>query len=85
MLTSLYQTLRQVLVSLICLIGLMNGLASAQQQEQQQQNQQAQPGSMGGIYRLSFFEFDVLTFREGKDHVFYQMTGFRGFDGGVLF
>jgi hypothetical protein len=31
---------------------------------------------------LSFFEFDVLTFREGKDHVFYQMTGFRGFDGG---
>jgi len=24
----------------------------------------------------------VLTFREGKDHVFYQMTGFRGFDGG---
>ncbi|MEL0330145.1 MAG: hypothetical protein VXB74_15985, partial [Deltaproteobacteria bacterium] len=35
-----------------------------------------------GIYRLSFFEFDVLTFREGKDHVFYQMTGFRGFDGG---
>jgi hypothetical protein len=60
----------------------MIGLASGQQQEQQQQNQQAQPGSMGGIYRLSFFEFSTLTFREGKDHVFYQMTGFRGFDGG---
>ena len=83
MLSSLYQLLRQVLVSFTCLIGLMNGLASAQQQEeQQQQNQQAQSGSLGGIYRLSFFEFDVLTFREGKDHVFYQMTGFRGFDGG---
>ena len=82
MLSSLYQMLWQVLVSFTCLIGMMIGLASAQQQDQQQQNQQAQPGSMGGIYRLSFFEFDVLTFREGKDHVFYQMTGFRGFDGG---
>ena len=83
MLSSLYQLLRQVLVSFTCLIGLMIGLASAQQQEeQQQQNQQAQSVSLGGIYRLSFFEFDVLTFREGKDHVFYQMTGFRGFDGG---
>jgi hypothetical protein len=82
MLPSLYQMLRQVLISLTLLIVVMIGLASAQQQEQQQQNQQAQPGSMGGIYRLSFFEFDVLTFREGKDHVFYQMTGFRGFDGG---
>ena len=83
MLSSLYQLLRQVLVSFTCLIGLMIGLASAQQQEeQQQQNQQAQSGSLGGIYRLGFFEFDVLTFREGKDHVFYQMTGFRGFDGG---
>ncbi len=40
----------------------MIGLASAQQQEeQQQQNQQAQSGSLGGIYRLSFFEFDVLS------------------------
>ena len=82
MLSSLYQLLRQVLVSFTCLIGLMIELASAQQQEQQQQNQQTQSGSLGGIYRLSFFEFDVLTFREGKDHVFYQMTGFRGFDGG---
>ena len=83
MLSSLHQPLRQVLVSFTCLIGLMIGLASAQQQEeQQQQNQQAQSGSLGGIYRLGFFEFDVLTFREGKDHVFYQMTGFRGFDGG---
>jgi len=83
MLSSLHQPLRQVLVSFTCLIGLMIGLASAQQQEEQQpQNQQAQSGSLGGIYRLSFFEFDVLTFREGKDHVFYQMTGFRGFDGG---
>ena len=74
--------LRQVLISLTLLIVVMIGLVSAQQQEQQQQNQQAQPGSMGGIYRLSFFEFSTLTFREGKDHVFYQMTGFRGFDGG---
>ena len=83
MLSSLYQLLRQVLVSFTCLIGLMNGLASAQQQEeQQQQNQQAQSGSLGGIYRLSFFEFSTLTFREGKDHVFYQMTKFKGFDGG---
>jgi hypothetical protein len=83
MLSSLYQLLRQVLVSFTCLIGLMIGLASAQQQEeQQQQNQQAQSGSMGGIYRLSFFEFSTLTFREGKDHVFYQMTKFKGFDGG---
>ena len=83
MLSSLYQLLRQVLVSFTCLIGLMIGLASAQQQEEQQpQNQQAQSGSLGGIYRLSFFEFSTLTFREGKDHVFYQMTGFRGFDGG---
>jgi len=83
MLPSLYQMLRQVLVSLALLIVVMIGLASGQQQEeQQQQNQQAQPGSMGGIYRLSFFEFSTLTFREGKDHVFYQMTGFRGFDGG---
>ena len=83
MLSSLYQLLRQVLVSFTCLIGLMIGLASAQQQEeQQQQNQQAQSGSLGGIYRLSFFEFSTLTFREGKDHVFYQMTKFKGFDGG---
>ena len=83
MLSSLHQLLRQVLAFLPCLIGVMIGLASAQQQgEQQQQNQQAQSGSLGGIYRLSFFEFDVLTFREGKDHVLYQMTGFRGFDGG---
>jgi len=83
MLSSLHQPLRQVLVSFTCLIGLMIGLASAQQQEEQQpQNQQAQSGSLGGIYRLSFFEFSTLTFREGKDHVFYQMTGFRGFDGG---
>ena len=82
MLPSLYQMLRQVLISLTLLIVVMIGLVSAQQQEQQQQNQQAQPGSMGGIYRLSFFEFSTLTFREGKDHVFYQMTGFRGFDGG---
>ena len=83
MLSSLYQLLRQVLVSFTCLTGLMNGLASAQQQEeQQQQNQQAQSGSLGGIYRLSFFEFSTLTFREGKDHVFYQMTKFKGFDGG---
>ena len=83
MLPSLYHLLRQVLVSFTCLIGLMNGLASAQQQEeQQQQNQQAQSGSLGGIYRLSFFEFSTLTFREGKDHVFYQMTKFKGFDGG---
>ncbi len=55
MLPSLYQMLRQVLISLTLLIVVMIGLASAQQQEQQQQNQQAQPGSMGGIYRLSFF------------------------------
>jgi len=83
MLPSLYQMLRQVLISLTLLIVVMIGLAFGQQQEeQQQQNQQAQPGSMGGIYRLSFFEFSTLTFREGKDHVFYQMTGFRGFDGG---
>jgi hypothetical protein len=82
MLPSLYQMLRQVLISLTLLIVVMIGLVSAQQQEQQQQNQQAQPGSMSGIYRLSFFEFSTLTFREGKDHVFYQMTGFRGFDGG---
>ena len=83
MLSSLHQLLRQALVSFTCLIGLMIGLASAQQQEeQQQQNQQAQSGSLGGIYRLSFFEFSTLTFREGKDHVFYQMTKFKGFDGG---
>lgn len=55
MLSSLYQMLWQVLVSFTCLIGMMIGLASAQQQDQQQQNQQAQSGSMGGIYRLSFF------------------------------
>ena len=72
MLPSLYQMLRQVLISLTLLIVVMIGLASAQQQEQQQQNQQAQPGNMGGIYRLSFFEFDVLTFREGKDHVLVE-------------
>ncbi len=62
MLPSLYQMLRQVLISLTLLIVVMIGLVSAQQQEeQQQQNQQAQSGSMGGIYRLSFFEFDVLS------------------------
>jgi len=56
MLPSLYQMLRQVLISLTLLVVVMIGLASGQQQEeQQQQNQQAQPGSMGGIYRLSFF------------------------------
>ena len=41
MLSSLYQLLRQVLVFLTCLIGLMIGLASAQQQEEQQRSNTA--------------------------------------------
>ena len=47
MLSSLYQLLRQVLVSFTCLIGLMNGLASAQQQEEQQQLQKEKQKQQG--------------------------------------
>ena len=41
-----------------------------------------QASNLGGVLRLSFLEFNVMTFREGRDHVFYQMTGFDGFEGG---
>jgi hypothetical protein len=82
MLSSTHHLLCHVLAFFICLFGLVGPASAQQQEQQQQQNQQTQSGNLGGIYRFSFFEFDVLTFREGKDHVFYQMTGFRGFDGG---